>query len=133
MPTTHVESDTATHGTKRRKLCSKDDDKAIEDGNLPIAPGALGLLRTMEGSLNDIRDIISCRICVHSMYEPYITECGHTFCYGCLVRWFEQDRTKKSCPDCRAPVSKQPVPSFAVRMPQHLMLQTQSYHISFYS
>lgn len=75
----------------------------------------VGLLETLETSLDDIRTLITCRVCVRPLFEPYTIECGHTFCYGCLVRWFERDRTKKSCPDCRADVLRPPAPAYLVR------------------
>ncbi|KAL8839244.1 MAG: hypothetical protein Q9176_004575 [Flavoplaca citrina] len=49
------------------------------------------------------------------MYEPYTTQCGHTFCYSCLRQWFDRDHIKKTCPDCRAHVQNQPAPAFLVR------------------
>ncbi|KAL9605139.1 MAG: hypothetical protein Q9219_000073 [cf. Caloplaca sp. 3 TL-2023] len=49
------------------------------------------------------------------MYEPYTTQCGHTFCYSCLRQWFDRDHTKKTCPDCRAHVVHQPAPAYLVR------------------
>lgn len=75
----------------------------------------VGLLQTLETSLDDIRTLITCRVCVRPLFEPYTIECGHTFCYGCLVRWFERDRTKKSCPDCRADVLRPPAPAYLIR------------------
>ena len=75
----------------------------------------VGLLETLETSLDDIRTLITCRVCVRPLFEPYTIECGHTFCYGCLVRWFERDQTKKSCPDCRADVLRPPAPAYLVR------------------
>ncbi|KAG8525469.1 uncharacterized protein KY384_009113 [Bacidia gigantensis] len=83
--------------------------------------GDAAIRRAMENGLNDIREMISCRICVHPMFEPYTTECGHTFCYGCLIRWFEQDKKRKSCPDCRANVTTQPSPSYALRDITHVL------------
>lgn len=76
---------------------------------------SITLLQTLETSLDDIRALITCRVCVRPLFEPYTIECGHTFCYGCLVRWFERDRTKKSCPDCRADVKRPPAPAYLVR------------------
>ena len=73
-----------------------------------------GILQTLETSLDDIRTLITCRVCVRPLFEPYTIECGHTFCYGCLVRWFERDQTKKSCPDCRADVLRPPAPAYLV-------------------
>lgn len=75
----------------------------------------VGLIQTLETSLDDIRTLITCRVCVRPLFEPYTIECGHTFCYGCLVRWFERDRAKKSCPDCRADVLRPPAPAYLVR------------------
>lgn len=74
----------------------------------------VGLIQTLETSLDDIRTLITCRVCVRPLFEPYTIECGHTFCYGCLVRWFERDRAKKSCPDCRADVLRPPAPAYLV-------------------
>ena len=76
----------------------------------------IGLLHTLETSLEEIRTLITCRVCVRPLFEPYTNECGHTFCYGCLVRWFERDQTQKSCPDCRAVVLRPPAPAYLVRI-----------------
>lgn len=46
------------------------------------------------------------------MYEPFSLACGHTYCYSCLSQWLGHN---KSCPDCRAPTTKQPVPSYIIR------------------
>jgi len=43
-------------------------------------------------ALNDseLDDIVSCNICSHTMFTPYIlTVCGHTFCQKCLKDWFD--------------------------------------------
>ncbi|KAL2040065.1 hypothetical protein N7G274_006968 [Stereocaulon virgatum] len=77
--------------------------------------GPAALLQTLETSMDDIRTLMTCRVCVRPLFEPYTIECGHTFCYGCLVKWFERDRTKKSCPDCRADVPRAPAPAYLVR------------------
>ncbi|KAL8773114.1 MAG: hypothetical protein Q9209_001790 [Squamulea sp. 1 TL-2023] len=69
----------------------------------------------LQKNLDDLRNLVACRICIRPMYEPYTTQCGHTFCYGCLRQWFDRDQTKKTCPDCRAHVLNQPAPAFLVR------------------
>ena len=96
-----VKGITRNSGSKLEKGQDENDD--------PV-----GLLQTLETSLDDIRSLITCRVCVRPLFEPYTIECGHTFCYGCLVRWFERDRTKKSCPDCRADVPRPPAPAYLV-------------------
>lgn len=74
----------------------------------------IGLLKTIDKDLEDIRSIITCRVCVKPLYEPFTIECGHTFCYSCLVSWFEKNRANKSCPDCRAKVKRKPAPAYLV-------------------
>lgn len=74
-----------------------------------------GLLQTIEATLDDIRTLINCRVCMRPLYEPYTTDCGHTFCYGCLVRWFEKKDVKTSCPECRCDVVRAPAPAYLVR------------------
>lgn len=86
--------------------------KAVQAPNGEDA--STGLLQTLESSLDDIRSLIVCRICVRPLFEPYTIECGHTFCYGCLAQWFEKDHRRKTCPDCRADVVRQPAPAYLV-------------------
>ena len=76
---------------------------------------SVGLLQILETSLDDIRTLITCRVCIRLLYEPYTIECGHTFCYSCLVQWFERDQAKKSCPDCRSDVLRPPAPAYLVK------------------
>lgn len=76
--------------------------------------GSSSLLKILETNLDDLRAIITCRICIRPLYEPYTISCGHTFCYSCLLQWFEKDRTQKTCPDCRAKVIQQPAPAYLV-------------------
>lgn len=39
------------------------------------------------------------------MYVPFITKCGHNFCYECITSWLD---TNQSCPTCRAVVEDIP-------------------------
>ena len=87
---------------------------ATPEGRRQETDGSVGLLETLETSLDDIRSLITCRVCIRPLFEPYTIECGHTFCYGCLSRWFERDRTKKTCPDCRSEVLRAPAPAYLV-------------------
>ncbi|KAJ6108396.1 hypothetical protein N7523_009719 [Penicillium sp. IBT 18751x] len=76
---------------------------------------ASGLVNTLQGHVDDIRSLIQCGICIRPLYEPYTLACGHTFCYSCLSSWFSGGRSKRTCPDCRAPVVTQPAPAYLVR------------------
>ena len=76
--------------------------------------GTSSLLKSLETNLEDLRTLITCRVCIRPLYEPYTISCGHTFCYSCLRQWFDRDRAQKTCPDCRAKVVKQPAPAYLV-------------------
>ena len=39
-----------------------------------------------------------CSICIETLLQPMITNCGHTFCNQCLARWTLESQT---CPECR--------------------------------
>ncbi|KAI4120087.1 MAG: hypothetical protein LQ345_000043 [Seirophora villosa] len=72
----------------------------------------------LQSNIDDLRDLVACRICIRFMYEPFTTPCGHTFCYSCLRQWFDRDPagyTRKTCPDCRAQVLHQPAPAYLIR------------------
>lgn len=75
-----------------------------------------GLTNIFQKNIDDLRNLVACRICIRPMYEPYTTQCGHTFCYSCLRQWFDRDHIKKTCPDCRAHVQNQPAPAFLVSL-----------------
>ncbi|KAI9875573.1 MAG: hypothetical protein M1830_008325 [Pleopsidium flavum] len=77
--------------------------------------GTRDLLQTLESSIDDLRSLVTCRICLRPLYEPYTIACGHTFCYGCLSQWFVNNRATKTCPDCRHIVTRQPAPAYMVR------------------
>ncbi|KAL8808347.1 MAG: hypothetical protein Q9182_000167 [Xanthomendoza sp. 2 TL-2023] len=86
--------------------------------------GHLDLTKILQNNVDDLRNLVACRICIRPMYEPYTTQCGHTFCYSCLRQWFDRDHTKKTCPDCRAHVQHQPAPAYLVREMTQLFTNT---------
>ena len=46
--------------------------------------------------------MVECSICLTNDIIPFnkcITQCSHSFCKGCLDKWF--DRGKNTCPMCR--------------------------------
>jgi len=54
---------------------------------------------TLTSGLNseDTEVNYSCPICFDLLNEPYMTKCGHTFCYSCLLSTIEQN---PRCPKC---------------------------------
>ena len=72
------------------------------------------MLARLEPDLDSMRNLITCKICQRFLSEPYGLACGHTYCYVCLDAWLVAQR-KRTCPDCRATIKQQPVPSFLIR------------------
>ncbi|KAK4615733.1 hypothetical protein CLAFUW4_10026 [Fulvia fulva] len=71
-------------------------------------------LRSLHGDLDEMRQLITCKICQRFLYEPYALTCGHTFCYSCLSQWMGQNKSK-TCPDCRTVIKDEPAPSYLIR------------------
>jgi hypothetical protein len=74
------------------------------------------LLSTFQKHIEDMRNLVLCKVCIKPLYEPYNLGCGHTYCYTCLANWFggANKRKRKTCPDCRAQVTAQPAPNYLV-------------------
>lgn len=74
------------------------------------------LLSTFQKHIEDMRNLVLCKVCIKPLYEPYNLGCGHTYCYTCLASWFggANKRKRKTCPDCRAQVMAQPSPNYLV-------------------
>ncbi|KIW26251.1 uncharacterized protein PV07_09364 [Cladophialophora immunda] len=90
----------------------------MADNNGPPLPAHLK-------HIEDIRSLSVCKICMRSLYEPYVLSCGHTYCYTCLASWFggAQRRNKsKSCPDCRTKIMTQPSPNYLLRDLVHMLI-----------
>jgi hypothetical protein len=71
-------------------------------------------LKRLEPDLDTMRQLITCKICQRFLSEPYGLACGHTYCYVCLDAWLVAQK-KRTCPDCRATIGEQPVPSYLIR------------------
>jgi hypothetical protein len=72
------------------------------------------LLKRLEPDIDSMRQLITCKICQRFLSEPYGLACGHTYCYVCLDAWLVAQR-KRTCPDCRATIKQQPIPSYLIR------------------
>eukprot|EP00079_Xenopus_tropicalis_P013244 XP_002941375.4 PREDICTED: E3 ubiquitin/ISG15 ligase TRIM25-like [Xenopus tropicalis] len=60
----------------------------------------------------DLRDELSCSICLSIYTDPVSLPCGHNFCRGCIGRtWDTQEETfleNPSCPECRQRFKRRP-------------------------
>ncbi|XP_054832472.1 zinc finger protein RFP-like [Eublepharis macularius] len=43
----------------------------------------------------------TCPICLESFREPVTVDCGHNFCRGCILHYWEDFSKATSCPQCR--------------------------------
>lgn len=57
-------------------------------------------------TLDQIWGTLECTICLDVMHVPFLAQCGHSFCYGCLKLWFD---TKLNCPTCRKDMEYPPI------------------------
>ncbi|KAL1696681.1 hypothetical protein GGG16DRAFT_43149 [Schizophyllum commune] len=83
--------------------------------------------------VSTIEAAMQCQICMDLMVKPFaLSPCGHVLCLECLQNWFRSAPTQeetdldpedpdfvlcrqKSCPCCRAVVTRKPVPIFIVK------------------
>ncbi|RCV18399.1 hypothetical protein SETIT_3G298300v2 [Setaria italica] len=71
------------------KEASGSGEKAAATGNLPC--------------MDQLREELSCAICLEICFEPSTTPCGHSFCMECLKH--AATKCGKRCPKCRQLIS----------------------------
>uniref|UniRef100_A0A803JPH0 Uncharacterized protein n=1 Tax=Xenopus tropicalis TaxID=8364 RepID=A0A803JPH0_XENTR len=49
----------------------------------------------------DLRDKLSCSVCLGIYRDPVTLPCGHTYCRVCIGRTWEEQGESPSCPECR--------------------------------
>ncbi|XP_063284280.1 E3 ubiquitin-protein ligase TRIM39-like [Pelobates fuscus] len=50
----------------------------------------------------DLRDELTCSICLNIYTDPITLTCGHSYCRVCITRtWDNQEEREYSCPECR--------------------------------
>ncbi|XP_006752668.1 PREDICTED: tripartite motif-containing protein 5, partial [Myotis davidii] len=57
------------------------------------------------GILMNVKEEVTCPICLELLTEPMSLDCGHTFCQACITahsREFMIGRGESSCPVCRS-------------------------------
>lgn len=50
--------------------------------------------------MENLREELTCFICLDYFTNPVTTECGHSFCLVCLLRNWEEHNAPLSCPEC---------------------------------
>jgi len=71
-----------------------------EDSEQPKKKVKLSAISSLVSKKKEDKDVnvsFVCPICFELLNEPYMTQCGHTFCYSCLMNTIEQ---APRCPKC---------------------------------
>ncbi|CAM4684020.1 unnamed protein product, partial [Lepidochelys kempii] len=57
--------------------------------------------------MEQLREDVTCSICLDVLKDPLSIECGHNFCRGCLsTHWSQISAQEHRCPECRASCSR---------------------------
>jgi len=40
------------------------------------------MYKSLKADFEGLRSLVTCKICIKLLYEPYVTSCGHTYCYS---------------------------------------------------
>ncbi|XP_051503867.1 E3 ubiquitin/ISG15 ligase TRIM25-like [Myxocyprinus asiaticus] len=64
----------------------------------------------MAGSSSDAQNPLNCPICLDILKDPVTTSCGHSFCMGCIMKYWNSEcqRGVYSCPNCRKTFNQKP-------------------------
>ncbi|CAD0081585.1 unnamed protein product [Aureobasidium vineae] len=114
----------ATHIPHSVMDLTADEPQTIPGAAIPSSQ-ELQTLKTLRGDFDDIRQLITCKICERLLYEPYVISCGHTYCYSCLCTWFATSK-KKTCPNCREVIKQPPAPSYVIREMINIFLRSHN-------
>lgn len=66
-------------------------------------PSANSHAPSVLGSFREMNEDFLCPICFNLINEAYMTQCGHTFCYACLIQSLKESN---KCTKCNALIEK---------------------------
>jgi len=62
-----------------------------------LKPSGTFIGNSLKETAKDFLEHFSCSICFNLFEEPYVTNCGHTFCYECLKRCLIENQKCMTC------------------------------------
>ncbi|TFK30692.1 peroxisome assembly protein per8 [Coprinopsis marcescibilis] len=76
--------------------------QGVEDESVKRAEDDEGTALDVERIPPQLRQSRNCALCLEERTDSCVTECGHLFCWNCIVGW---GREKPECPLCRQALS----------------------------
>eukprot|EP01083_Nonionella_stella_P255149 876144_1 len=67
--------------------------------------------KSLEEQQKSMEEECTCVMCMDLLIHTRSLQCGHTACHQCLNEWMNQQKT---CPSCRQPITRDPVPTLLV-------------------
>ena len=92
--------DESDNGTTVPTSSMSIDDPPVNDVHLAVSDEPDAVPSGSSGSLRMNYDTGECAICMGPHEDKSRLNCGHFFCFQCLVEWC---RVKLQCPTCRQP------------------------------
>ncbi|CAI9611004.1 unnamed protein product, partial [Staurois parvus] len=67
--------------------------------------------------LYKLEEDITCSICFEELSDPVSITCGHTFCRGCITKYWNSPKLQEyRCPECRKVCPKdQLIPNYRLK------------------
>lgn len=89
----------------------KSEANSAQPVNGEESQGASGGSGSSQNSSRAAQDnsAYECNICLDTARDAVVSMCGHLFCWPCLHQWLETRPNRKTCPVCKAGISKEKV------------------------
>ncbi|EDQ90399.1 uncharacterized protein MONBRDRAFT_24134 [Monosiga brevicollis MX1] len=101
----------ATSGAHTATLMYSQDLSADQQDDIPASQRE-AIYKQVQNTVSKLErtdsvdNMITCCICLDTMFEPVRAPCNHTFCRVCLRRLLEYEGATPSCPKCRSSLAR---------------------------
>ncbi|KAL8228510.1 hypothetical protein R6Q57_016094 [Mikania cordata] len=75
------------------------------------------MAKAVNESENSVSSAFQCNICLDTVQDPVVTLCGHLYCWPCIYKWIQHQRTSSetlenehaNCPVCKTDLSEKDI------------------------